>query len=167
MKQETSQKDFLYVLIFALGFMIGGVGVSMVDISTSQTKTEAHSHSSDLLHTHESMEHTTFDVSAWQNTPSVDILVIKDPKSGWNLWVDVANFTFAPQSSSLPNIEGEGHAHLYIDGEKITRLYGEWFHIPELASGKHVITVDLTTNDHMILVSGGEKIMDSEIVVVG
>jgi hypothetical protein len=93
--------------------------------------------------------------------PAVEIQVLEDPKSGWNLKVVTTDFLFAPQRASTDNVWGEGHAHLYIDGVKVGRLYTEWYHIGGLDKGDHTVRVTLNTNDHMDLSVDGEMVEDS------
>ena len=54
-------------------------------------------------------------------------------------------------------MEGEGHAHLYLDGQKIARVYGEWYHLPKL-EGDHELRVTLNTNDHQDYAVKGEVV---------
>ena len=61
---------------------------------------------------------------------------------------------------------GEGHAHIYVNGEKINRIYGNWYHIQELPKGQNMVTVKLSTNDHGEIVFDGESISDTEVVNV-
>jgi hypothetical protein len=63
-------------------------------------------------------------------------------------------------------VAGEGHAHLYIDGKKITRLYGEWYFIPSLKPGTHTIRVTLNANTHEDYAVGGKLVEDTVTVVV-
>ena len=64
------------------------------------------------------------------------------------------NFRFAPENASSPHRDGEGHALLYVNGEKVARLYGPWFHIEFLPSGPTKVTVTLNANDHSGLAVG-------------
>ena len=96
--------------------------------------------------------------------PELEISVSADPDSGWNLNVQTENFRFAPENAGVAHVQGEGHAHVYVNGTKIARLYGAWFHIPELPQGMNVISVTLTTNDHRQL-SVGESWLQAEQVV--
>jgi hypothetical protein len=41
-----------------------------------------------------------------------------------------------------------GHAHLYVDGQKIARLYGNWFHISELPKDAKSLEIILNSNNH-------------------
>ncbi len=80
--------------------------------------------------------------------PEVSLNIMKDPKSGYNLQISTKNFTFAPQNASLEHKDGEGHAHIYVDGEKVARIYSEWVHLDDLEEGERTIEVTLNANDH-------------------
>ncbi len=92
------------------------------------------------------------------DAPTLAVEVFEDPKSGWNLQLLTTDFTFAPEAASTEAVEGEGHAHLYIDGVKQGRIYGEWWHLGDLPEGDHEITVELSANDHRPYGVDGEPI---------
>ena len=101
--------------------------------------------------------------------PSVDLVVHPDGHdSGWNLEFRTENFRFSPEKVNGTHVNGEGHAHLYIDGVKFTRLYSEWFFLgPEhLPTGEHKLTVTLNANDHSEYMLGDRRIEDSESFIV-
>lgn len=81
--------------------------------------------------------------------------VVKDKKAGYNVHVTTSNFRFAPEHASGEHVEGEGHAHLYVDGVKINRVYGEWYHLPSLESGQRTIRMTLNANDHRVYARDG------------
>ena len=93
-----------------------------------------------------------------RSAPSVEIKVTKDLMAGYHLQVIVGGFEFAPQSASLTHIEGEGHAHVYANGIKLARLYGEWMHLESLPKGNVAIEVSLNSNDHRALTVDGTPI---------
>ena len=97
--------------------------------------------------------------------PTVDIEVLKDPMSGWNLRVDTTNFEIVPENASTDHVDGEGHMHLYVNGEKITRLYSSWYHLGELKPGEHEVVVNLSSNDHAIMAVDGD-VIDARVTVV-
>lgn len=101
-----------------------------------------------------------------QPVPQVEIEIVPDPIAGWNLHVDTMNWTFAPESVNTTSNFQEGHAHLYVNGEKVTRLYGEWYYIPSLPVGEHTLTVGLNANGHEMLMYDGEPIQASVDIVV-
>ena len=100
------------------------------------------------------------------NPPAVDVTVTKDPKSGWNLSATIDNFTITPENASTDAVDGEGHLHLYIDGQKITRLYGTDWHIAELSEGEHTIEVEVSHNGHSTYGISGQPIRGSSTVQV-
>jgi len=110
-------------------------------------------------HTHGAME-----VPANQLLPTVKLIAHPDARKGWNLEVQITNFKFAPEHVNQTSIPTEGHAHLYIDGEKITRLYGNWYYLGSLPPGEHEITVTLNANGHESLMHNGEPIQASVVV---
>jgi hypothetical protein len=112
------------------------------------------------------MQQGKMEVGAAAAPPAVTLVVHKDPKAGWNLQVRVENFRFAPEHASTAHVAGEGHAHLFIDGKKITRLYGAWYHIPTLTPGTHKITVVLNANSHEDLTVKGRAVSDTKVVQV-
>lgn len=88
----------------------------------------------------------------------ISIKVKKDRMAGYNLFVATRKFRWAPEHASGKHVQGEGHAHLMIDGEKVTRLYGSAYFLGNMKSGKHKVTVDLNGNDHVPYVRNGKSI---------
>ena len=110
--------------------------------------------------------HAALEIPAGQPIPKVTLKVHPDPDRGWNLELQVENFSFAPERIGLSSLPSEGHAHLYINGEKIGRLYGAWHHLPSLPPGRHTLKVNLNANDHRTLMNQGEEIAASVMVEV-
>lgn len=80
--------------------------------------------------------------------PTLMTTLQPDPMSGWNLHIETENFRFAPEHASQENQPGEGHAHIYVNGSKLARLYGDWYHIATLPDGPVNVEISLFTNDH-------------------
>ncbi|MEK6821100.1 MAG: hypothetical protein AABY11_01730, partial [archaeon] len=110
--------------------------------------------------------HELVEVNAVLPIPTIEVNVELDPVSGWNVHADVENFEFSPENAGGTPQDGKGHAHLYVDGVKIARMYGEWYHIPTLTSGNHYVSVALNTNDHHGLAHEGVAIQDGHVVSV-
>jgi hypothetical protein len=87
-----------------------------------------------------------------KNPVKVTISLKDDAMAGYNIRINTRNFRWAPQHASMKHVAGEGHAHLYVDGVKVARVYSAWFHLNtsplNLKSGVHVVTVSLNGNDH-------------------
>jgi hypothetical protein len=101
-----------------------------------------------------------FEVSA-QNAPRVQVIVDEDKKSGYNVRVLTDNFIFTPENVNTSNIAGEGHAHLYIDNEKVARLYSPYYHYNGTFEGTKTFRVTLNANDHSEYTVNGVVIEDS------
>lgn len=120
-----------------------------------------HEHTSGEAHSHKTMV-----IPPGQPVPTVSLDVKPDVMSGWNLQVKVANFAFAPERVNTKGVTTEGHAHLYIDGKKVTRLYGPWYYLGNLSPGQHTITVTLNGNGHEDLIYNGKPIQATQVIQV-
>jgi hypothetical protein len=89
-----------------------------------------------------------------------------DPVRGWNLEIQAQHFRFAPEHVNQTNQPGEGHGHLYINGEYYSRVYGPWLHLTALPSGRNHLTVSLNANDHATLTHNGQRIEGTVVVDV-
>ena len=107
-------------------------------------------------------------VDAGVAVPTIEIEVIPDRMAGWNLHIATTDFLWGPEHASGPIHMGEGHAHLYIDGKKIGRIYGPWTHIPAdlMGPGEHTVEVELNANNHIPYAFQGQKIADRVTVTV-
>lgn len=99
-----------------------------------------------------------------ETAPALSMTVAKDPMSGWNVTLETENFTFAPTLAGGPPMPNTGHAHLYIGDQKVARLYGPHFHLPDLALGQHAITVTLSSNDHAYFAVNGSRVEARAVV---
>ncbi len=115
----------------------------------------------DMQHNHKKIV-----IPANEPVPEIDVIIRPDVMKGWNLEAKVSNFKFAPENVNTTHKTGEGHAHLSINGKKITRLYSSWYYIDKLPPGKNRITVSLNANNHTNFVYNGKVIEDTEIVEI-
>jgi hypothetical protein len=151
-------------LVMWLVCVSGAFGAGMVGATESVWAGEGHHPGTS--HGSMPMRHGTMEVGGMPAPPTVRLTVHKDAKAGWNLQVQVEDFRFAPEHASTAHIPGEGHAHLFIDGKKVTRLYGEWYHVPTLAPGTHKISVTLNANSHEDFTINGTPISATQEVRV-
>lgn len=142
-----------------LGIALGGVGYAVASdglVPQSVPHGEAAGHGHDHGHAH----HAMIDLPA-DRAPTIRISVQPDPGAGWNLHAETTNFDFSPAHSGTPHVAGEGHAHIYVNGHKLGRLYGNWFHLAELPAGQVDLQVGLYSNDHQMLSVAGTPIADN------
>lgn len=149
-------------ILLASATILCATAVGNMGIARTQ-KILAHAHDENGITDH---HHKTMEIPSGQPIPSVDLIVHKDPMKGYNLQTKVSNFRFAPENISRAAKPGEGHAHLYINGKKITRLYGSWYYLENLQPGKNAIAVSLNANSHETLAHNGKMIQDTENVDV-
>lgn len=117
-------------------------------------------------HSGDEHPHRAIEVPASQPVPTIKLVVHRDAVRGVNLEVKVTHFSFAPERVNQKSLTTEGHAHLYVDGQKVTRLYGPWYYLDTLTPGQHRITVTLNTNGHQDLTHQGKAIQATEIIEV-
>ena len=79
------------------------------------------------------------------------------------------DFSFVDDETGTANghVDGEGHVHLYVDGEKVTRIYSPTYTHTGLAPGEHSIRVELSTNEHSPYSADGVVIDDMLSIEVG
>ena len=104
-----------------------------------------------------------------ETAPKATLDVQKDPTGGFNVQVVTSNFVWRPEMASMKHVPGEGHAHVYLDGRKIMRIYNEWFHLNTFQfstrAGEQLLSIEFVGNDHSPytvqgLPVGAEQIVD-------
>ena len=115
-------------------------------------------HSAETSHHGDHHSHGMIVIPEGQPVPKVVVNVFPDSVSGWNIQVQTENWTFAPERVNESSVTTEGHAHLYLNDKKLTRIYSEWHYLPSLPPGKHTLTVSLNANGHEALIYNGEPI---------
>jgi len=166
---ESSRQYSLVFVVFAL--VVGGiVGYVIRDFSTLN-KTQVKEKSVVVEKKIEeksdhTADHTEIEVNTDLPLPSVSLILEKDKMAGYNVIVNTDNFTFTPEKVNLEPVSNEGHAHLYVDDVKITRLYGQYYHLNNLSRGEHEIKVTLNANDHADWMYQGEHIQAVQKVTV-
>ena len=89
---------------------------------------------------------------------TVSVEVQPDAVSGVNVRIDTTGFDFAPRNVNGDHVAGEGHAHIYVDGEKISRVYGPHFYLDHIEPGERVIRVSLNANSHEEYAGGHDPV---------
>jgi hypothetical protein len=142
------------------------VAVAVAACGTSdEAATTTHTHEAgDMAHTHSMMDPVE---ATGDPSPTVRLTVTPDPVSGFNVYADVEHLVWAPAKAGLDHVDGEGHAHVYVDGEKVARIYGEWYHLTGLTPGTHEVTVSLNANTHAPYAVDGVEIADSVTIEAG
>ena len=129
------------IMAFAVGYLVKPAAPHADEHSQAEPVSPAYKHEDG--HHHEEM----LQVPA-ATAPTISIEVEPDPQSGYNVHLATTNFTFSPENASQGHVAGEGHAHLYVNGQKVSRLYSNWYHLAELPEGANTVRITLNTNDH-------------------
>ena len=87
-------------------------------------------------------------------------------RSGYNAFITVDGLVLSAENVNGDHVAGEGHLHIYVNGQKLGRLYGTATHIPVLPDGEVEITVGAFANDHRQYVLGGDAIEATTSITV-
>ena len=97
---------------------------------------------------------------------SIAITAEADADGGVDVRIATEGFRFAPEAVDQAHTPGAGHAHIYVDGVKLGRVFDSEYRIDQLPPGEHDIRVTLNTNDHSDLVFDGAKVEATTTVSV-
>ncbi len=100
------------------------------------------------------------------NPPRLGLEVSPGAEGSWTVTVRTENFTFDQSTENPVHVPGHGHAHLYLDGLKLRRMYSGTASIGALPPGRHTIEVTLNTNTHSPFMNGGEPVVAHKVVEV-
>jgi len=121
----------------------------------------SYSHSDGIFTIHEVSEKVA---------PKASLELQKDPTGGFNVHVVTSNFVWRPEQASKKHVSGEGHAHVYLDGRKIMRIYNEWFHLNtyqfSTRAGEQLLSIEFVGNDHAPYTVQGVPIGSEQIITV-
>ncbi len=96
----------------------------------------------------------------------VGIIADVDKGGGVNVYLTTLGWKWTPENIDQDHVPGEGHAHIHVDGEKLGRVYGPYYHLSGLEPGERHIRVTLNSNDHSDLTYDGRPVEASVTVDV-
>lgn len=78
------------------------------------------------------------------------------------------NFKFTPAAANREIVANEGHAHIYVNGVKIARIYSDWYHLPSslISLGVNAVTVTLNANDHSTWATPDGELIASTVPII-
>ncbi|WP_084783126.1 hypothetical protein [Bacillus dakarensis] len=127
-----------------------------------------HNQSSHITGTNHLTAHAQpYEVPDTYPIPTINGSVIQDQSGSWLLKIKTENFQFTPEKIGSTDIKyNEGHAHLFINGKKVNRIYGQYYNLDYLKPGTYEVKVTLNTNDHRFLSINGEIVSFTETIKV-
>ena len=96
----------------------------------------------------------------------VSIRAEVDDSGGVDVHLAVTGMSFDADAADQPHVPGAGHAHIYVDGVKVSRVFADVHRLADLPPGEREIMVSLNTNDHRPLVYQGQPAEDTITVTV-
>jgi hypothetical protein len=139
--------------VFTLCVLI--VQLSCVQLSHSQTaltSSSAAKRAGSMGHDMPQHNHTPRALAAEVATPTLSMQLFTDKKSGYNLQLNLSNYHLIPPQLATTDNSAitQGHAHLYVNGTKIQRVYSEHTHLPAklFNKGLNQIMVSLNSHEH-------------------
>lgn len=91
------------------------------------------------------------DVVATTDDASITIVSPEDGEEvepQFDVTVEIAGLTLAPDEVEAANVEGRGHYHVWVDGEYYAAGVSDNTTVTDLTAGEHEIMVSLQNNDH-------------------
>ncbi|MGC9377058.1 hypothetical protein [Streptomyces sp. MH13] len=95
-----------------------------------------------------------------EDAPEVGVEVEPEGDDSWNVRLTVRDFRFSPAGTEAEAVAGRGVAHLFLDGDLLTRL-----RVPEhrlaadlVPRGTHQLTVRLYADDGTVWAVDGEPV---------
>ncbi len=108
------------------------------------------------------MDHSAGNGVQVANTPTIAISAPEGMTAdGGELLVETGNFVFRQAAEMVPHVDNEGHAHVYLNGLKLGRLYGSTTRIGSLLPGQYTLDISLNTNDHRPYLDDGDTVSDT------
>jgi periplasmic copper chaperone A len=89
---------------------------------------------------------------SWESMPT---------KDGAKLRLETNNFTFSRADDDAAHVPNEGHAHVYLNGLKLGRLYSETYQIGALSPGNYTLSVALNSNEHQPYLNESGPVIDA------
>lgn len=163
--KQNAKKIAVYTLAGILVLLVGGYSLFCFNKKEKAVPT---GHEAMMkMDGMEAMKHPMLEIDQTKPIPSLSIEVTPDSKDGYNIHLLTKNYKFTPQDVGGKATANEGHAHLYVNGVKVARLYGEWFNLSTgaLKAGDNTIEVTLNANDHSEWVVLGKHIKATATVL--
>ncbi len=147
----------LPILTLIIGLVVGRTYLSTpphLAPTTAHTMEKSHA-SPATTHTH-----TERAIDPSLPVPSLTAKLHPDTMGGYGLQIAVTNFTITPEQAGQASKSNEGHMHVYVNGKKVARMYGEWLYLSAdlFTQESNQVDVTLNANDHADWMHGGTHI---------
>ncbi|MFE0803251.1 hypothetical protein [Streptomyces sp. NPDC058812] len=95
-----------------------------------------------------------------EHAPEVGVEVQPETDDSWDVRLAVRGFRFSPAGTEAKAVAGRGVAHLFLDGDLLTRLRGPEYRLAAdlVPRGTHQLTVRLYADDGTVWAVDGEPV---------
>lgn len=106
------------------------------------------------------------EMSGYGSTPMVDLALSGNRVDGYVAEFHTKHFEWVYDADNPIAVLGQGHAHVFIDGELITSAQEDTLALPELEAGLYEIEVALVANDHRTYAFNSRLVTDRQFLRV-
>lgn len=131
-------------------FLIGGV---LMALAAPAVHLMAHEH-----HGHSHSKTRAVPADAPRPSLSVTAQPQSADRSTWLITIAPKNFRFIPLTQNIPSSVQEGHAHVYLNGQKLGRTHTTTYELQSIPKGTHQVRVVLSTNGHEEITVQGQPV---------
>ncbi|WP_121746083.1 hypothetical protein [Streptomyces sp. E2N166] len=95
-----------------------------------------------------------------EGAPEVGVEVQPEADDSWVVRLTLRDFRFSPAGTEAKAVAGRGVAHLFLDGDLLTRLRGPEYRLAAhlVPRGTHQLTVRLYADDGTVWAADGEPV---------
>lgn len=104
------------------------------------------------------------EIAGYESIPEITMDMSQDEDGKYVVTIDTDNFTWAEEGTIASTDLAQGHAHIYIDGEKLSATYAPEYELPEMEAGVYEVSVSLVSADHRELLLNNIPIADNDYV---
>ena len=112
------------------------------------------------------MADMSHDTDTVESEVPIDVSLMTDVDDHGGVDVHIMADGWTWSTGGADYVQGEGHAHIYVDGELFKMVYEPDNHLEGIAPGERQIRVALSANNHASLTYNGEPIEATAMVTV-
>ncbi len=111
-------------------------------------------------------EHKLLELDASTPVPEIALAVFRDETDGINLHIRTNRYELNSPNAKPHSNYLSGHAHLFVNGKKVQRVYAQYVHLPKdlFKQGINQIAVSLNSHQHENYTKKGQNIVGSVFI---
>ena len=140
--------------------MLNGVYLNVTKVAEhGHGEQEAATAPSEGSHSSSGHHHSTEPGTIESEVPiSISFTTEVDDHGGVDIQITTEGWLWTPDNVDGEHVTGEGHAHIYVDGVKIGRIYGPTYYLEGVEAGERQVRISLNSNSHDELTYDGNAV---------